>query len=89
MSTTEQPMIFSEKLSSKKTLIDKLKPEILAAILEDEKQYPAITGTLLEDLKKNDFVHNMTYGSARLLMVYYAKAHDKYPIDATECFTEI
>jgi len=89
MSTTEQPMSFLEKLSSKKTLIDKLKPEILAAILEDEKQYPAITGTLLEDLQKNDYVLNMTYGSARLLMSYYAKVNNKYPVDAIECFTEI
>jgi hypothetical protein len=46
-----------------KTLLERLKPELLAKMEDEGKAYPFAVKALLAELKNNTYVMDMTYGS--------------------------
>ena len=75
-------------ISQPKFLIEKIKPEVLKAIIDDQEDYPNITKTLLNELEKHWLCGYITYSSALTLMGYYKDAFGKYPKHAWDCFIE-
>jgi hypothetical protein len=47
-----------------KTLFERLKPELLAKMQEEGQQYPHAIKALIEELKNNKSVLDLTYGGA-------------------------
>lgn len=47
-----------------KTLLERLKPELLEAINEDAKKYPTIMGLLKQELSIQYFCNDMTISNA-------------------------
>ena len=52
------------------TLYDRLEPEILVGLLENEKNYAAGTGTVITALKSNYSWLNLTIGQVHSLVMF-------------------
>jgi len=76
-------------ISQPKFLIEKIKPEVLKAILDEKDKYPHSIKLLMYELENKLFCGDMTYSSALTLMGYYKDAFGKYPKHAWDCFIEI
>lgn len=68
------------------SLLDVLKPEVMAEIEKDKEKYPLIVEELLQELKTQNLVINMRYGYVCTLDNYYYRAFKKPPKHAWEMF---
>lgn len=54
-----------------KSLLSRLKPEVMEIIEKDRKKYPLMVEVLLEKLNKTEFPLNLSVGDAYNLVTYF------------------
>jgi hypothetical protein len=48
-----------------KTLFQRIDPEVLKSIYDDQEQYPALVGSIIDELKCNVIVSDLSFGAAK------------------------
>ncbi len=83
-----------------KSLLSRLKPEIMEVIEKDREQYPLMVEALLRNLNEAEFTLNLSVGDAYNLVVYFEELpeeirevkwgfkNESFLMKLYECFNE-
>lgn len=71
-----------------KTLLEKLKPEILKTIESKKESKPATMENILKELNNTFFVIDLKYSIALDTMSLYRETYNEVPFHAWDCFVE-